>query len=252
MMIINLLFTTLSRFKKMMKNKIVKIFCIILIFAMFAGCGNISDISYKIVENSGYFIVGYDPLSYHTYDGYGLAINIIKLAAQRMGVDAPIKPVNYYDWEVYLQNDNIDVMLCKTSDENLQTSVVFNDNILLISSNAENINKVGVIDSDACISQKNMLSYQSDYEFVYYSDKDLLINDLETGIVDASIISEYDALSRSGIYDFSIQVLSDSPIYFIVSKEKQAFYNELNAVLVQMSNDGTIERLKKEYIDSLK
>ena len=82
----------------------------------FAGCANAGDISYKIVKKSGYFTAGYDPESYHTYGGYGLAVNVIKLAAQRMGVEAPITPVNDYDWSAHMQNEDIDMMLCKEPD----------------------------------------------------------------------------------------------------------------------------------------
>lgn len=234
----------------MMINKLTKILLLILVSAIFAGCSTAHDISYKIVEKSGYFTVGYDASSYHTYDGYGLAVNIIKLAAQRMGVDAPIRPVNDYDWDVYIKNGDIDVMLCKTSADSLQTSTIFTDDILMISA-SEDIKNVGVMDTDACVAQKNTLSYQYDYEFIYYSDSNLLLADLSSDILDAIIVSEYDALSQQGISEYTLQVLSESPIVFSVSSEKQTFYEKLNAVLAQMTSDGTTARLKREFIDSL-
>ena len=142
-------------------------------------------------------------------------------------------------------------MLCQTSSQNLQTSLVFTDRILLISNDSDSYSKIGVIDSDACIIQKNYVAASGSYSFSYYSDSNLLINDFETGIVDAMIISEYEALPTPGMADYPTKVLSESPIYFVVLSENQAFYSELNATLQQMANDGTIDRLKQEYINSL-
>ena len=234
-----------------MTNKIKKILILMLIPALLAGCSGAGDISLKIVEKSGYFSVGYDPLCYHTYEGYGLAVDIIRQAAQRMGVEAPIRPVNDYDWDVHLKNDDIDVMLCKTSSEHLQTDAVFTDGIVMLLGHSDAVQKVGVIDSDACIEQKNILSYQNGYDFSYYSDSRLLLNDLKEGLVDAAVMSEYDALSGAGANEYTLQVLSETPVFFSVSPEKQTFYAKLNAVLQQMSADGTTARLKSEYIQSL-
>ena len=234
-----------------MTNKALKIFISVFICAALAGCSSAADISYKVVEKSGYFTVGYDPSAYHTYEGYGLAVDIIKLAAQRMEVEAPIRPVGEYDWETYMKNDDIDVMLCKDSGEGLLSTAVFTDSILFVSKSPEEAKRVGVMDSNACIGQKNVLSYRGDYDFIYYSDKNLLLNDLEQGLVDAAVLSEYDALSRSGISDYVIEVMSETPVLFLVSANKQTFYDELSRVLAQMGADGTTARLKKEFIDSL-
>jgi ABC-type amino acid transport substrate-binding protein len=234
-----------------MKKRIIIISLLLLLFSsVLMGCSGNSDISYQIVEKSGFFTVGYDAQSYHTYDGYGLAINIIKLAAQRMGLEAPIRPVNDYDWEAVLYNEDIDMMLCKTSDENLMTTAVFNDNIVMVSATDREIVNVGVIDSDACIEQKNAYG-QNEYDYTYYSDSNLLLNDLSIGTVDAVIMSEYDALPYTGITEFDVQELSSSPIYFVVHNQKQSFYEKLNQTLEQMVSDGTIARLKQEYIQSL-
>ncbi len=234
----------------MKKNTLIFLIVISVFTFLFSGCSKESDISYKIVENSGYFTVGYDPEEYHTYEGYGLAVNVIKLAAQRMGLEAPIRPVNSYDWETVLQNDDIDMMLCKYSDTNLNTSAVFSDSVVIVKNSSAEIKKVGVIDTDACISQKNALG-SFGYEFVYYSDKNLLLSDMSDGIIDAGIMSEYDALSYIGITEFSVETLSEIPIYFVVSSEKQTFYDKLNQALEQMKSDGTIDRLKQEYIQSI-
>ena len=219
--------------------------------AALAGCTAAGDISYKVVEKSGYFTVGYDPSGYHTYGGYGLAIDIIRLAAERMGVQAPIRPVDNYEWETNIKNDDIDVMLCKAGEEGLLSTAVFTDSILFVAKDPETAEKIGVIDSDACIEQKNALSYQHNYDFIYYSDKNLLLADLAQGLVDAAVLSEYDALSGSGISDYTTRVLGETQVFFLVSGAKQTFHAELHRVLSQMAADGTTARLKKEFIDSL-
>lgn len=234
-----------------MINKIKKILTVLFACIILAGCSAALDISYAKIEKSGFFIVGYDPESYHTLGGYGLAIDIIKHAAQRMDINAPIKPVTFYDWQVQLENQDIDVMLCANSDDNFQTIELFNDDIVLIISNYET-EKIGVMDSAACIEQKNILSHNNDYKYLYYSDKQLLLNDLELGILDGGIMSEYDALSYVNISNYKVQVLNQIQNTFIVSKNSSTFFNELNSTLTQMVNDGTINRLKQEYINSLK
>ncbi len=235
-----------------MKTRTLIFLVVLLMFAsVFSGCSSNKDISYKIVENSGYFTVGYDPEEYHTYEGYGLAVNIIKLAAERLGLEAPIRPVNDYDWETVLENQDIDMMLCKTSDINLTTSAVLADGIVMVSNPSKETKKVGVIDTEECVKQKNALS-SNGYEFLYYSDSNLVLSDLNDGIVDACIMSEYDALSYIGINDYTLDTLSEIPVYFVIDGQKQSFYDNLNQALEQMKNDGTIERLKQEYIQSLK
>ena len=236
---------------KIKNRKIVYILVSALICTLFTGCGHSADISAKIVEKSGYFTVGYDPESYHTYDGYGLAVNIIKAAAQRMGVEAPIRPVNDYDWEAHMQNGDINVMLCKNSEAGNLSSPVFTDSIVMVSLTTESIDRVGVIDTKDCVDQKNILSYQGTYEFFYYSDSNLLLADIESGIVDAGIMSEYDALSYDIISDFTVQTLIEMPVYFTVTSEMVSFSEKLNQTLAFMAGDGTIARLKQEYIDSI-
>jgi ABC-type amino acid transport substrate-binding protein len=92
---------------------------------------------------------------------------------------------------------------------------------------------------------------QNGYQYTYYSDKNLLLNDLELEMLDAGIMSEYDALSYKDAANYTIATLSESPIYFVVNSKKQTFYDKLNQALEQMKNDGTIARLKKEYIQSI-
>jgi hypothetical protein len=233
------------------KNNKYKILLLVIVCALLAGCANAGDISYKIVKKSGYFTAGYDPESYHTYGGYGLAVNVVKFAAERMGVEAPITPVNDYDWSAHMQNEDIDMMLCKEPDSGQLAVQVFSDNIVLMSADPENIASVGVIDSDACIEQKNALSYQTAYQFTYYSDPALLTADLKNGTVDAALMSEYDALAKLSASEYNVQVLSEAPIYFVVPQNKQTFFDAISAVLNGMQNDGTTARLKQEYISSL-
>ena len=236
----------------MSKNKkIVYILASALICTLLAGCGQSADISAKIVEKSGYFTVGYDPDSFHTYDGYGLAVNIIKAAAQRMGVEAPIRPVTDYDWEAHMQNGDINVMLCKITEDNNLSAPVFTDSIVMVSLEPESVSQVGIMDTQECIEQKNALNSQGTYKFICYSDSNLLLSDIEAGIVDAGIMSEYDALSYDIISDFSVQTLSETQVYFTVTSEMVSFSEKLNQTLAFMAGDGTIARLKKEYIDSL-
>ena len=232
-------------------NNKYKILILVLVCALLAGCANAGDISYKIVKKSGYFTAGYDPESYHTYDGYGLAVNVIKLAADRMGVEAPITPVNDYNWAAHMQNEDIDMMLCKQPDSGQLAIQAFSDNIVLVSADPEAIASVGVIDTDACIQQKNMLSYNAAYQFTYYSDPTLLVTDLKNGTVDAALMSEYDVLAKISASEYNVQVLSESPVYFVVPQNKQTFFDAISAVLSGMQNDGTTARLKQEYISSL-
>ena len=234
-----------------MPTKFIKIVFILIAVLLCAGCVAAPDISYATIEKSGYFISGYDPDLSHTYDGYGLAINIVREAAGRMGVRTSIKPVNNYDWQARLENGTIDVMLCATSGEHLNSTVLFTDDILLVTNKETSIQQIGVIDSAPCIAQKNILSYSTDYIYVYYSNPALLMGDIALNIVDGGIMSEYDAYADPLISHYTLQTLSQAPITFVVSNKSQTFYDELNTILTQMVNDGTIDRLKKEAISAL-
>ncbi len=222
-----------------------KILAVLLACILLTACSTASDVSLETIEKSGYFIAGYNADNYHTYGGYGLAIDIIKHAGDRMGFSAPIYPVNSYDWQTHLANQTIDVMLCENSLDDLQTVELFNDQIVMISRDDTKITKIGLMDSKSCIEAKNNLKNQN-YEFIYYSDSTLLLNDLEINIIDSAIISEYEINLLSNISDYSIENLNLLPVTFVVLKDNLTFYNALNSILAQMVDDGTIERLKLE------
>ncbi|MCK5129031.1 MAG: ABC transporter substrate-binding protein [Clostridiales bacterium] len=234
-----------------MKNKIYKALSVILICILLIGCTTATDNSYATIDKSGYFIVGYDPDNYHTFGGYGLAIDIIKTAANRMELQAPISPVTNSTWQTHLTNKTIDVMLCASSSEDMQSVDLFYDSIVLVKSKDKARTKIGIIDSSACIDQKNKLSFDMPYEYIYYSDAKLLLNDLDIMIIDSAIMSEYDALTYNDLSNYDVDYLSQMPVNFVVSSQSNTFFSQLNGVLSQMVNDGTINRLKLEYIQSL-
>jgi ABC-type amino acid transport substrate-binding protein len=229
-----------------MKKILAMLFISILLFT---GCNTAPDISLAIIEKSGYFIAGYDPENYHTLGGYGLAVDIIKAASERMGLRAPIYPANSYEWSTHLKNSKIDVMLCATTTEDLQTVEVFSDKIIVLKSKEKELATVGVIDSKRCIEAMNIHnSVHTECKYKYYSDSTLLLNDLLIGILDGAILPEYETKLFSSMSDYDMEVLTSTPVTFVVSKDSATFYSKLNTVLTQMINDGTINRLKEGYL----
>lgn len=231
-----------------MKKILAMLFAGILLLT---GCNTAPDISLATIEKSGYFIAGYDPDSYHTLGGYGLAVDIIKSAGERMGFRAPIYPVTSYDWQTHLTNRKIDVMLSAKTTEDLQTVEVFSDKIIILKAKEKGLGTVGVIDSDRCIEAMNIhSSVHSTCKYKYYGDSALLLNDLSTGALDGAILSEYATATFNGASNYDLEVLTSTPVTFVVSKDSATFYSKLNTVLTQMVNDGTINRLKEGYLKS--
>jgi ABC-type amino acid transport substrate-binding protein len=229
-----------------MKKILAMLFASILLFT---GCNASPDMSLAIIEKSGYFIAGYDPENYHTLEGYGLAVDVIKAAGERMGLRAPIYPVTSYDWSTHLKNSKIDMMLCANTTEDLQTIEVFSDNIIVLKQKEKEITTVGVIDSEKCIEAMNKFAgMDTECKYKYYSDGALLLNDLSTGALDGAILSEYDTKIITNISDYDMEVLSSTPVTFVVSKGSATFYSKLNNILTQMVSDGTINRLKEGYL----
>ncbi len=229
-----------------------KTICIIFIalVLILSGCSR-PDPSLQTVKYKGYFTAGYDPDKQLTYQGEGLLIDIIKEAANRMELEAPIYPVESHTWQAHLHNKDIDVMLGAENEEDLKTISVYQVETLLIKPTGTTIGEgsvIGVLDAGACYQAAENHSKFSNASYQYYASVQELLSDLKLQVVDAIIMGKLEYLKHD-VEGSETETIHGKDFYITLRKDDQSFLGVLNETLYGMYTDGTIDKLVEAYTE---
>ena len=229
-------------------KKFVVILCLVLVLIL-SGC-HPSDPSFRTMKYKGYFTVGYDPDKQLTYLGEGILIDIVKEAGSRMGLEAPIYPVEPHTWQALLHNQDIDVMIDGENEEDLKTIGVYKVEALLVKPTGQAMDEnsmIGVLDAGVCADAVESYKKYSYASYRYYGSSKELISDFENGVVDGMIISKLDAMKQS-FEGYESESIFGRDIFLTVRSGDQAFFGKLNETLYKMVQDGTVQKLLEDKV----
>gem|GEM_PF-5074012 len=222
-----------------------KIAYILLLSAVLLLCScGYRDVSLQRVQDMGALLAGYDAEGSLTAGGQGPLVEIVKQAAERIGVLAPVVPAESHTWQEMLTRRDIDVMLDASAEDNLTLGPVFTTQALLVYRQKDvpdwSGKIVGVLDAGLCAEAAKVMDGYTYAGFSYYSDVDMLIDDLNAGRVDAAILSRFDyRLIRDAGYQY--ETAAERPVYLSLRRGDAALYNALQQALAQMAAEGVID-----------
>jgi len=266
-----------------MFKKISLLLVLILILSVFAvGCGGNAaeeepaadaDTSLEDLQAKGTMIVGIDdqfpPMGFVGDDGEitGFDVELSKLVAEKLGVEAVIQPIDWSAKEMELNGGNIDVIwngytitaeriekveFSKPYLNNEQVLVVANDSAYQTKADLDGKVVGAQVESaglDALKADPELSATVSDIP--EYDDYLMALLDLDTSRLDAVAIDKiligYTMSQESGKYRVLDESLSDEYYGIGCAKGAVALREAIDKALDELYEDGSIEELSTKW-----
>lgn len=250
------------------------------IFAV--GCGGASeeaasntgaDTSLTDLQAKGTMVVGIDdqfpPMGFVGDDGQltGFDVELAKLVAEKLGVEAKIQPINWDSKEMELNNGNIDVIwngytILPDRIENVEFTKPYlnNEQVLVVANDSPYMTKDDLKGKTvgAQTDSSGLSALQADTEFSgtladmpTYDDYLMALMDLSNGRLDAvaidKIFIDYTMQKQPGKYRVLDGSLSDEYYGIGCAKGSVALREAIDKALDDLYADGSIDKLSTEW-----
>lgn len=265
-----------------MFKKVSILLVLVLVMSIFAvGCGGEAeeepaagaDTSLTDLQEKGTLIVGIDdqfpPMGFVGDDGEltGFDVELARLVAEKLGVEAEIQPINWDAKEMELNSGNIDVIwngytitgdriknveFTKPYLNNEQVLVVANDSLYLEKADLEGKIVGAQVESaglDALNADADLAGSLADLP--EYDDYLMALMDLGTSRLDAVAIDKiligYTMQQEPGKYRMLDESLSDEYYGIGCAKGAVALREAIDVALDELYEDGSIEELSTKW-----
>ena len=258
-----------------MKIKFNLLMVAILSTAILTGCSGkaTKDNSLNDIKEKKELIVGLDdnfpPMGFRDASGeiVGFDIDMAKEIGKRLGVKVTFKPVEWDGIILSLDNKDIDVIwngltITDKRKKQIDFSKVYlqNKQIIIVRSNSTISNKSNLKDKTAGLQlgsssetalAKDTTLTTSLKEVKKYSNNTEALLDLNAKRIDAVIVDEvvgrYYASKKPGEYKVLDENLGVEDYGIGIRKNDTSFTAELNKLLEEMKNDGTVNTISKKW-----
>lgn len=247
---------------------------VLAIGSILAACGSDSE---KSGSNKKELVIGVDdqfaPMGFRNEDNelVGFDIDYAKAAAKEMGYTVKFQPIDWSSKEAELQSGRIDliwngytitddrkakVLFTKPYLENAQVIVTKKDSKLATIADLKG-KKIGLQAQSSAAEALNANAIKKDVKNVSeYKDNVLALNDLKTGRTDAVIIDEvvidYYMSKEADTYKILDESLSPEQYGVGVKKGNDDLLKELQTALDTLNDNGTAEKISKEWFGEAK
>lgn len=265
-----------------------KKFCILMVFiliiSVFAvGCGSGgasgdnsaagADTSLKDIQDKGTIVVGIDdqfpPMGFVGKDGKltGFDVELARLVAKKLGVEAKIQPINWDSKELELKSGKIDVIwngYTITADRMKEVEFtkhyLNNQQVLVVAKDSPYKTKADLKGKivGAQVESAGLNALKSDPELSgtvadipEYDDYLMALLDLGTSRLDAAavdkVLIDYTMSQEPGKYRVLDGSLSDEYYGIGCAKGAVALREAIDKALDELYDDGSIEKLSNEW-----
>ena len=264
-----------------MYKKISILLVLVLIMSIFAvGCGGTkeepaadTDTSLTDLQAKGTMVVGIDdqfpPMGFVGEDGKltGFDVELSKMVAEKLGVEAEIQPINWDSKEMELNGGKIDVIWNGyTIDADRIEKVEFtkpylnNQQVLVVAKDSPIQNKADLEGKivGAQVESAGLDALNADTEFVgtlkdvpEYDDYNMALLDLGTSRLDALAVDKiyigYSMAQNPDKYRVLDESLSDEYYGIGCAKGAVALREAIDKALDELYDDGSIEELSTKW-----
>ena len=196
----------------------------------------------QTAKYKGYVTVGYYPGSYLNEP----VVNVIKSAASSMGLEVHLKDQTEETWRADLHNDDIDIMIDQSSDDDLLSDVLFTTRVVFVkhkNANLEQGGLVGVLDVGFIRDSAMAITDFHNAEYTYYAIPKMIIQDFESGYLDGIIVNEVDYLSYCTLEDVDYNVINTRDIHLVFENGDITLLDAFNQKIDELKENGTMQSL---------
>ena len=267
-----------------MSKKFSILIALILMISVFAaGCGNSgasgdssaagSDTSLTDIQDKGTIVVGIDdqfpPMGFVGEDGEltGFDVELARLVAEKLGVEAKIQPINWDSKELLLKSGKIDLIwngytITKDRMKEVEFTKPYlnNQQVLVVAQDSPYKTKADLEGKivGAQVESAGLEALQADPELSgtvadipEYDDYLMALLDLGTSRLDAAAVDKvligYTMSKEPGKYRVLDESLSDEYYGIGCAKGAVALREAIDKALDELYADGSIEKLSDEW-----
>jgi len=239
----------------------------VVFLIIFTGC--ISEKEENKTINEGYLTIGISPaippMNYLENDvPTGFEIELISEISERMGLEPKFKIYEFSSILKAVQNNEVDCaisFITKTPErdtfvdfsrpyfETYTIVLVRNESEITGIKNIQN-KKVGVLSGSTEETLLEELQKDASFEIVSYDNLTAMQNDLISGKIDSEVceyITAKELIEKGNPVKIVGERIDISYIAIPVNGENDDLKNEIDDILFEMENDGTLLNLKKKW-----
>lgn len=260
----------------MKKFKTMRLLTLLLVVAtLIAGCSNNDPAVSKAPENKKTtYVMGLDdtfaPMGFRDEKGQlvGFDIDLANEVAKRLGITIEFQPIDWSMKETELNAGNIDFIWngYSVTDErkekvNFSKSYLKNSQIIVVLADSEVETKSDLKGKNVAVqaesSALDAIDAEPDFvkslnELVEFSTNNEVFMDLEAGRSDALVVDEVLAryyMKQKGEKNYKVlnEDFGDEEYAVGLRKDDTELLNKLDAVLDEMKNDGTYEKIYSKW-----
>jgi len=223
-------------------RKLIHVFFVVLAGMLLCSCSE--DPSFKTAEYKGSITIGYYPGSYLNEP----VVNVIKAAANSLGLKVYLKSETDLTWQADLHNDEIDIMIDEKNDTDMLSDVIFTTRVLFVKHDNANLDDgglIGVLDVGFIRESAQAITDFHNARYSYYAIPEMLTADFESGLLDGIIVNEVDYLRYCNLPDEDVDfnVINTRDVYLVFEQGDNSLMEAFNQKLVEYKDSGVLQEL---------